>query len=318
MTNSENMVVLKKIKNFGRLGITPTLHTQKGKYNPHKDGEPSVEPFNSASFPGIKRNLTPEIQNGEWAFDGDFKDLLKIAKKLKLRDKENAVVLPESDFRTNLECPFMNHIKLWTSNFIENGSRALKYDGGLEEFYARTYTAYNKVIKDGTLQSKFHTQDAVFELYSTASKAKAKSKDIDKELEALSALKDLIEDKDKLRIVASILRPTMDVVNVSVAEIKVELIAEAKETKPSARFSGQSPQEYFVSLTKKDNEELAIMSKINKVTSYGGIRRNDRGFTFKGVQILGPKNEIELNQYYLDPANLAELQELEDFITNRK
>ena len=64
------MVVLKKIKNFSKLGITPTLYTQKGKYDPSKDGEVSEETWESPSLPGIKRNMTPEIQNGEWAFDG--------------------------------------------------------------------------------------------------------------------------------------------------------------------------------------------------------------------------------------------------------
>lgn len=300
-------------------------------YQKSKDYEGDGEPFDTLDVSkqglmGTLQNLTPHwnFNQNRWAFAGEYQDLYKIAKELKLTDKQGKIIEPDENSVFNRFDPFFGHKSLWTSTFMEDNMHSLNSKNVLDRFYTLVLKG-REDIDDPTAtvnkKSKLDTERSGLVLNSNAVEKIAKGEKVDEEMEAMKHFINLSTNWDKLKRIASIMNPPgyVDSYNDQTA-LKVLIKTSVIDHDEVISKYGMSPRKYFIKLCNLDNATLDIYANITRALQQGILRvSGGKGATLMGVPIAegGIKSEQTLIAFYLSSENVKLYDDLCDLIAER-
>jgi hypothetical protein len=317
---------INKLANFSKFG-KPRFFGQE-RYKPDSDQGSDIElEYNASTLPGATRNLHPQWDrlNGCWAWKGEFSDLSRIAGVLRLRDDKQQPIFPDKYSFKNSSDPFFNHKSLWNNKAkrIMEGSVTLKpNEQPLDEFYARTYLGNPFIQNSLENQAKSTIAGAELEVWSPKAETLQKKAAIDKEDDAIVALKGMSIETQ--RIISNIMRPTgynpksenTDLLFVQLRE------GAAKNTVTATKFGGQTWQDRFLELAGHTDEVLYIMARIIE-GRYSGALVKDKGmYRFKERTLYNDgtreiKDDNDLITFFRKPENDPVFQELIDWMDKK-
>lgn len=321
-----DVVFLRKINKLGNLDKLgkPVFYGQT-KFKPESDSREDVKlDFTGNSIPGSFRNITPQWDklNNKWAWYGEYSDLTRIAKRLKLRDANQAIIEPEPYCFENREDPFFGHLKLWTNRelLMKDGKITLETNDPLHEFYARCYYGNPDVQNKLKVQSKSVRAGAELEIWSPKAETKAKKADIDKTDDSIVALKTMSIERQ--RLVAQIMRPAgFDPKNEDTELLYIQLRegAAMNEVKNDNRFGGMTWQDRFLQLADVDDTELFVMARIIDAKYKGALIYKKGTFHFLAKPLYADgskevKDEIDLINYFRRQENDPQFQKLSEWL----
>lgn len=306
---------LQKFTLGGRMS-QPKLFGQE-RYNPNSNEMDDIQlKWEGNSILGAKRNLCPQWNklDNRWAFQGTYQQLCVIAKKLKLRDRDQNIIIPDEDCFTNKEDKFFSHLTLSGTVFMVDGSISLTRDNPIEEFYMRSYLDNPEVQNSTKNQSKAMISGAELEIWSPKAETAKKRVSIDKIDEAIVALKGMSIDRQ--RYMANILRPTgYDPLSEDTNLLYIELRdGAALNTQKSSKFRNKTWQDMFLELEKDSDEELFVKSRIILGRYKGAFTKKGGIFTFMGKPLDEVRDELDLIEYFRNPDNSNQYIELDNFL----
>lgn len=321
-----DVVFLRKINKLAKLNRwgAPKFYGQE-KFKPDSNSSEDVQlEFSGNAIPGAFRNLTPQWNRLEkkWAWHGTYNDLTRIADRLKLRGKDQKVIVPDPYCFTNREDPFFNHPTLFYNKemMMRDGTITLETNTPLDEFYARCYYG-NPMVQDKTKnQSKSTLSGAELEIWSPKAEVRAKrseSRNADKAIVLLASM-----TTDKMRLIAQVMRPSgFDPKTEDTDALYVELRegAALNENTNDNRFGGMTWQERFIGLAEYDDTELFVMAKIIDAKYKGALIKKKGTFHFLTKPLYGDnatevKDEIDLINFFRRNENDAQFQQLVEWL----
>lgn len=319
-------IILKRKSNLSQFRVDSTVYQQK-EMDYEKDGEPILdEKFNpTMSLLGSMQNLTPHYDSDKsrWSFYGTIEDLKRIATKLSLEDPttKKIITVDESTLHNRFD-PFWGHPTLWRSVFVEENARYLEPSSPLNELYIRILRGREDIQQpDRKDQSTFDTDRSNLELISPNMDKKKKSANAAIKKKAMQIFLSLVEDPDKLRIVAEILNP-VDLDSAKDNESLEALVQE--EFVNNEEFVGKygtTALEQFIKVSEYDNQDLSVYHLGVQAIRLGIVRVSmSDGYSFRGERIHNGsiKSDTDLFKYLKEPNNAPLFLQIEKAVEAAK
>lgn len=321
-----DVVFIRKINKLAKLtrgnnGLQKPKFFGQENYDPDSESADDVQlEYKSQGLVGVVRNLTPQWDklNQKWAWEGTFQDLVRIAKRMRLRDKDQSIILPEDEYCfTNREDVFFNHLDLWYDKdglSITDGSIALRTVNAKEEFYARTYMGNPMHQNSMKEQPKGILSGSELEVWSPKTEIKTKKRKIDKQHKAITLLATM--SIDKRRLIAQIMRPSgFDPMTEDIDLLYTELATGAAEnTATATKFGGKTWQEYFIELGEMKDATLYITARIMHGKHQGILIKKSGMYTFQTKKLDGVTNDIQLVEYFSNTDRVDEYNKLDELL----
>jgi len=323
---TEDLIILKRKQNLGQLfKPTPYMYQQSIDYGSEgaeiENPDGTIDEFDPKrdNLLGTTSNLTPhwDKENRRWAFEGSIIDLQNIQKELKLRDKNDKLIVIDEDSFTNRLDPFFNHKHLWTSVVMRDGKIPLTNKTKLEEFYQRVYKGRDDIEQNGKDQSTFETDRSNLELISPKAIKEKSSKDIDMALKANMYLAEMNFDKQK-RIAAILDPPGYNEKHNDPEAIKI-MLYDSCVINSEQEIDQKTIQKRFVELAEMNNSDLEVLFIVFQAKNTGKIRRLNGVYHFDGEALGEGDDKVKtmdhLIKYFLKGKNFDTYKKVEDYVS---
>jgi hypothetical protein len=279
-----------------------------------KDGEFKYEgPYKGERLPKTVKFFTPLFSFSErkWNWGSDEDTLNRLFDKLSLRyptGNRNAGNKIESYDVHDRNDPFFTHPELRIRT--EEGRHILNTSLPVDEFMFHILKEHPEVSYND--DNPLIADMKKFVMISVEEEDRNDAAKVDLKMECYRVFFGLTVEKKRLIALAMELRSTRDASEDSLKVLFSQKVFELNGKKKDA----DAIQQKFLDLTSEDQDKLQIMADIAQAIKKGMVRRGRKGadYTFKGSALKGVKSSETCMRYFLDPANISKLEQLQEII----
>lgn len=298
--------------------INPTVFHQENK-DETMDGTPSGI-YQSSGLPNTKQFLSPQWNplKNEYSWGGTEEDFIRLVNKLRLRyvkghnkEGQDIVVTSLRDCISDYRNEVFTHPRFYGAKYMEQGKVSLQSSDPVDEFIYYCYIS-NPQTDDKTKKvSKYVQAGTKFEVISPKEEKKERANDAESHLEAMEYLIGMKNDEERMRSVCTVLQlPGFDEKTTEASTMRVMLMEAAESKQVYARYNNKQMKSRFMEVAKMNNEDLLMTTSIIKGKKYSFLQKRKDHYLFQGKTLKGLINNTDLFNYFKNPNNYEDYEDL--------